>query len=421
MDARGRRTKSLELFVGAGGLALGAARAGFDHVAVLDWDKNACRTLRRNKADLVEHVRDWTILKGDIREHDFAQYDGEVDVVFGGPPCQPFSFGGKHQGHEDDRNMFPHAIHAIRDIRPGAFVFENVKGLLRPSFANYYSYIIHQLRFPDVRRVGDEEWTDHLGRLEKLHTSGKHRGPQYNVVYEWRNAADFGVPQRRERVFIVGIRSDLGIEFSFPQGTYTQDALLYDQWVSGAYWDRHKVAKSQRPEPPEWLNRRIEKLFPCMPETLGQPWRTVRDAISDLPRVAVGRRSSKVHNHFLNPGARSYGGHNGSTWDEPAKTLKAGDHGVPGGENTLRLRGGSLRYFSVRECARLQTFPDDWYFEGSWTESMRQLGNAIPIDLATAITRQLARTLELHTGCARGAEAMMRSSGPRTPPTRNGT
>ncbi len=403
--------RSLELFVGAGGLALGAARAGFEHAGVLDWNGNACRTLRRNKADGVDYVRDWDIIECDVRGFDFEPYSGKVEVVFGGPPCQPFSIGGKHLGHEDERNMFPEAVRAIRDIQPKAFVFENVKGLLRVSFANYYNYIIHQLRFPDVpRRVG-EEWGDHLSRLEKIYTSGKHAGLRYNVVYECRNAADFGVPQRRERVFVVGIRADLGVEFSFPRGPHTQEALLYDQWITGEYWERHRIAKSKRPERPGRIGRRIDRLSSVDGAELGSPWQTVRDAISDLPRIGVGQTSSKISNHFLNPGARSYPGHDGSAWDEPAKTLKAGDHGVPGGENTLRFGDGSVRYFSVRECARLQTFPDSWIFEGSWTEAMRQLGNAVPVNLATGIALELSRILGLGSAASPTSPLGTKSSG----------
>lgn len=101
---------SLELFAGAGGLALGAARAGFEHVAVLDWDANACKTLRRNKRDNVRYARDWNIVEGDVELHDFRPYEGRAQVIFGGPPCQPFSIGGKHLGYADQRNMFPEAI-----------------------------------------------------------------------------------------------------------------------------------------------------------------------------------------------------------------------------------------------------------------------------------------------------------------------
>lgn len=385
--------KSLELFVGAGGLALGAARAGFAHAAVLDWDNNSCETLRRNKVRGVEYVCDWDIIECDVRSQNFEQYAGKVEVVFGGPPCQPFSIGGKHHGHEDERNMFPEAIRAVRAIQPKAFMFENVRGLLRQSFANYYSYIIHQLRFPDITRRADEDWIDHLGRLEKIYTSGKHGGLHYNVIYECRNAANCGVPQKRERVVIVGIRSDLGKEFSFPKDDHSQEALLYDQWIGGEYWERHRIAKSKRPEQPARLRQRIKALSGRERKELGRSWKTVRDAIADLPEIKAGRASKKVANHFINPGARSYVGHDGSLWDEPSKTLKAGDHGVPGGENTLRLDDGSIRYFSVRECGRLQTFPDDWVFEGSWTEAMRQLGNAVPVELATGIAAELSRML----------------------------
>jgi len=285
--------------------------------------------------------------------------------------------------------MFPQAIRAVREVRPKAFLFENVKGLLRKNFANYYSYIIHQLRFPTVKPRGDEDWTHHLSRLERLHTSGGQVDLRYNVVHQVVNAVDYGVPQHRWRVFIVGIRSDLGAEFCFPQPTHEEDALLYDQWISGEYWERHRISKKSRPAMSNSLARRIDGLRTQFPEFQLQPWLTVRDAISGLPRINVGRRSSEVANHFLNPGARSYPGHTGSPYDEPAKALKAGDHGVPGGENTLRLDDGFVRYFSVRECARIQTFPDEWTFEGSWTESMRQLGNAVPVKLAEVVARPL--------------------------------
>ena len=389
--------RSIELFAGAGGLALGTSLAGFEHSAVLEWDVNACRTLRRNQSLGVPHVRDWEIVEGDVCAYDFRQHSNHVRLVCGGPPCQPFSLGGKHRGRDDHRNMFPQAVRAIREIRPIAFMFENVKGLLRGSFANYYNHIIHAFRFPDVLPRGDEDWIHHLARLEKLHTSGRYSGLQYNVVYQLLNAADFGVPQVRERVFIVGVRSDLGVRFSFPQGSYTEDALLYSKWISGEYWQRHNVRKIDRPPVSERKRTRVDRLRAYIPEMLGSPWRTVRDAIHDLPRIAVGQRSSRIANHYLNPGARSYPGHTGSPLDEPAKTLKAGDHGEPGGENTLQLDDGRVRYFSVRECARLQTFPDNWEFEGSWTEAMRQLGNAVPVTLAQVVAKRLVDVVAANT------------------------
>jgi DNA (cytosine-5)-methyltransferase 1 len=384
--------KSIELFAGAGGLALAMANAGFHHLAVLEWNPNACATLRRNKADGLAQLRDAAILEGDISDVDFTTFR-DVELVSGGPPCQPFSIGGKHGGMDDRRNMFPHAIRAVREIRPKAFVFENVKGLLRENFSNYYQYIIHQLRFPELVRNPGEEWIHHLSRLEKFSTHGSETGLQYHVIYHLMNAADFGVPQHRHRVLIVGIRSDLHLEFSFPQSTHEQDALLYDKWVTGDYWDRHRISKKVRPSVPDSIKSRVSRLRSLFPEMLLPAWRTVRDAIADLPEMAPGEDCSKFANHFCNPGARSYAGHTGSPYDEPAKALKAGDHGVPGGENTLRYDDGSVRYFSVRECARIQTFPDEWTFEGSWTESMRQLGNAVPVQMCETVAVELRRIL----------------------------
>lgn len=386
--------KSIELFAGAGGLALGLANAGFKHEAVLEWNANACKTLRRNKSDGIKHVKNWSIVEGDVRDFAFSQHTGAIAVVAGGPPCQPFSMGGKHRGQDDQRNMFPEAVRAVRETAPLAFMFENVKGLLRQNFSNYYNYIIRQLSFPDVLPIGDEDWVSHNARLEKLETSGEHDGLTYKVIYKLLDAADFGIPQRRHRVFIVGVRSDLGIKFKFPFATHSEDRLLYDQWVTGAYWDEHKIAKKNRPTFDSRMAKRIKTLQSYSPVILGERWRTVRDAISDLPEIAIGETCSKTANHFLNPGARSYPGHDGSPLDKPSKALKAGDHGVPGGENTLRFPDGSVRYFSVRECARLQTFPDDWFFEGSWTESMRQLGNAVPVALSEIVARELAKSLK---------------------------
>lgn len=386
--------RSIELFAGAGGLALGTAVAGFKHAALLEWDSNACETIRINKAASFPAVKHAEVFEGDVRSYDFRRHAGNIDLVSGGPPCQPFSIGGKHLGFEDSRNMFPEAVRAVRDIQPKAFLFENVKGLLRPGFANYLSYIIHQLRYPSIARRGDEEWPDHLARLERTHTAGRRPDLHYHVVLQVMNTANFGVPQRRERVLIVGVRSDLGVEFSFPQATHEEDSLLHDQWITGEYWRRHGIPRPEivRALSPR-LIQRVERLALYPEVGFLKPWRTVRDAISDLPAIAEGTSCPTTPNHFLNAGARRYKGHDGSPLDWPAKTLKAGDHGVPGGENMLRFDDGRVRYFSVRECARLQTFPDRWVFQGSWTESMRQLGNAVPVELVAIVASKLARDL----------------------------
>ncbi|MCA9161080.1 MAG: DNA cytosine methyltransferase, partial [Planctomycetales bacterium] len=265
---------SIELFAGAGGLALATANAGFHHKAVLEWNPNACSTLRRNKAAGLTQLAEAEIVEGDISEVDFQSYNGVVDLVSGGPPCQPFSIGGKHGGMDDRRNMFPHAIRAVREIAPRAFIFENVKGLLRETFSNYYQYIIHQLTYPDLKRRVGEEWTDHASRLEKTITKGTRGELRYNVIFQLLDAADFGVPQRRHRVLIVGIRSDQELQFSFPQPTHEQDGLLFDKWITGEYWDRHKVAKAKRPPIPLSLKRRISGLGSLFPGMLLPAWRT---------------------------------------------------------------------------------------------------------------------------------------------------
>ncbi len=375
---------AVELFAGAGGLALGSMAAGFSHGAVVEWNKNACDTMRKNRA--LGRI-DWPIHQCDVREFDFRPHEG-ADLLAGGPPCQPFSIGGKHRGESDHRNMFPEALRAVREIRPKFVLLENVKGLLRASFSDFFEYVILQLRFPEILQYEAEDWSSHLMRLRAVAKRPPRSGLQYDVWFRKLNAADFGVPQRRERVFIVACRADLNVEWRFPEPTHSQESLLREQWVSGAYWDRHRVPRKDRGAPTGIHQARVERLRQkrLLASEL-HAWRTVRDAICDLP--APGRGENGIPNHVLMPGARVYGGHTGSPIDEPAKTLKAGDHGVPGGENMLALPDGSVRYFSVRESARLQTFPDDFVFEGSWTESMRQLGNAVAVDIGKLLTSRI--------------------------------
>ena len=359
--------RSVELFAGAGGLALGMSRAGFRHAAVVEWDHDSCETFRHNQRLHARDVSNWPLFQGDARSFDFKTVGDNVVVVSGGPPCQPFSMGGKARGHMDERDMFPQAVRAVRELQPKAFIFENVKGLLRQSFAQYFEYICLQLSHPELTRRPPETWEQHQTRLDQHHKARRQRST-YTVAFRLLNAADFGVPQRRERVFFVGFRSDLGTRWRFPEATHSEAAMLRDQWVTGHYWDRHKIGKKQRPEPPARVAAQVAKhqeldLFNTT------PWATVRDAISDLPDPETVQQHG-IPNHSFNPGARSYPGHTGSPLDLPAKTLKAGDHGVPGGENMLRRPDGSVRYFTIREAARLQTFPDDFVFPGSWTETM---------------------------------------------------
>ena len=285
--------------------------------------------------------------------------------------------------------MFPATAEVIRVLRPRAFIVENVKGLTRTAFANYFAYIQLRLALPDLVPHEDEKWTDHLQRLQSEFTSTSDSGLTYKAITTLVDAADYGVPQRRHRVFMIGFRSDVDAEWAFPEPTHSRGALLYDQWVSGEYWDRHRVALKDRPEAPVTAHKSWRA-----PDAGYRPWRTVRDALEGM-REPSPTGSRKYLNHLLQPGARSYPGHTGSPLDHPAKTLKSGVHGVPGGENMLRRPDGSVRYFSVREAARLQTFPDRYELHGAWSEAMRQLGNAVPVMLAEKVAGSVARHLEL--------------------------
>lgn len=394
---------SIELFTGAGGLALGMQKAGCNHLALIEWDQDSCDTLRGNIDCGYPLAKDWNVIQSDVRLIDYSSFNSNIQIVSGGPPCQPFSLGGKGRANNDHRDMFPEAVRAVRELKPKAFVFENVKGLLRKSFATYFNYILLQLTYPDVTRGDSETWISHLSRLEKLHTSGNYTGIKYNVVPRLLNAADYGVPQTRHRVVIVGFREDLGIEWAFPDGEYSRDALLYSQYVSTEYWERHKIAKKNRRTPlPAELDR--AKAFGTKYAGVSEApkaWRTVRDAIGKLPDPQ-SKEADGVPNHQYRAGARSYAGHTGSVLDEPSKTIKAGAHGVPGGENALVLDDGTIRYYTVRESARIQTFPDEYLFFGSWTESMRQIGNAVPVQLAQMIGESVIEKIERNE---RNAEA----------------
>lgn len=381
---------TIELFAGGGGLALGLHEAGFNPVAVVERDADSCETLRENWRRIPG--ANFRLFDSDIRQVDFREWENRVDLVSGGPPCQPFSIGGKHQGFRDERDMFPHAVHVVRTVRPKAFIFENVRGLLRKSFAEYFGYILLQLQYPEIARRGRETWADHHARLQEHHTGGVDQGLRYRVVFQKVNAADYGVPQHRERVIIVGFRWDIQEPWSFPRPTHSEDALLVAKWMNAVYWDEHHITRAHRPEATSALFKRLDRVE-ALP--FAARWRTVRDALAGLPNPQ-SPEASCISNHKFQAGARKYPGHTGSDLDSPAKTLKAGDHGVPGGENMLAYTNGRVRYFTVRESARLQTFPDWYHFPSSWTESMRQIGNAVPKTLAQVIGTSVATTLRNH-------------------------
>lgn len=384
--------RSVELFGGAGGLALGTHVAGFRPEMFVEWDRWACDTVRENQKDGFAAVQNIPVFHGDIRKVDWSSINPGIDLVSGGPPCQPFSMGGKAKAADDKRDMFPAASEAIRALKPRAFILENVKGLTRTTFANYFQLIMLRLQYPESTANDGEPWIKHLKRLQSAHTSGQDNGLTYKVTSTVVNAADYGVPQHRHRVFMVGFRSDVSAEWSIPESTHSLDALLESQWVTGEYWAEHKVAKKNRPELEARYVRRVAAIKSGDHEVAGERWRTVRDALKGLPEPKVGGVNG-WHNHVLQNGAKSYPGHTGSPLDLPSKTLKAGGHGVPGGENMIRFVDGTVRYYSIREAARVQTFPDNYELHGAWGEAMRQIGNAVPVELASVVSTSVANHL----------------------------
>lgn len=390
-----RRLTALELFAGAGGLAIGTHAAGFDHVAVVELNKAAHATVKRNSVDTLG-VDPERVLQLDASAVDYGPWQGRVDLLTGGPPCQPFSQGGGCGGHADPRNQFPALLKAVAAVRPRALLVENVKGLLRPRFEAYADYVTRRMRFPLLGLKEGEAWEEHHARLKRVGESDFALDEQYVVERQLVDAADFGVPQRRLRVFWVGFRADVGVGPFSIRPTHGLNALLRAQWVTGDYWERHGIA------PETWhMNERlwavVERLCDLFAaEEPLEPWRTVRDAIGGLPAPVLRGTAPTVADHVQHPGARPYRGHNGGWYDFPAKALKAGAHGTPGGENTVvDARTGALRYLTTREAARLQTFPETWTFDGPWGAAIKQLGNAVPVDLAarfaTAIHHCLTR------------------------------
>lgn len=376
--------KTLEIFSGAGGLAKGLELSGFEHAAFVEFNRHACESLAEN----FDPAR---VFFGDIKDFDLGSLE-HIDVVAGGPPCQPFSLGGKHKADQDHRDMFPYAIRAIEKLAPKAFVFENVKGLLRQGFSDYFEYILLRLNYPDFMPAQHSSWESHLNALRNIDRNA-YSEKKYEVSFKLINTADFGVPQTRERVVIVGIRSDLSLQWSYPEATHSEDRLLWDKYVTGEYWDRHQIPKRLRPELDAPLIEKIARLKDQYgmfePEHL--PWQTMRDVLFDTPDP---KSNHGIADHVFRDGARTYPGHTGSDFDSPSKTIKAGGHGVPGGENMIRFSDGSVRYLTTFEAKRIQTFPDDFVIKGAWGETMRQIGNAVPVLLAEKIGCTLAEQLK---------------------------
>lgn len=413
----------VELFAGAGGLAMAVHGAGFRPLLFNEFAPRACQTLEANGAKprgdeerIPEPGEPWPLVAGDIQDLDMSYLLGRVDVLAGGPPCQPFSLGGIAKGDEDKRNMFPQMFKAMRQIRPKAVICENVVGLLRPSFKPYLDYILREMEMPFELRDPKITWQKHdQALIEASHRTASDPSERYKVVMTRVNAADYGVPQIRHRIIIVAFREDLGVDIDqFKEDVlprYSEEAL-FRSMLDESYWKRHHDV------PPDVRARamaRIHKDVPLIPDG-SKPWHTFRDAIAGigenegkpLPKIPWNRldrreyRTDGFTGHIGWPGARIYKGHTPNELDRPAKTVKAGVHGVPGGESVmltdeLETPGGSIykhRYMTVRETARVMTFPDEWKLEGPRGEKMRQLGNAVPVKLGAVFADAVARGLD---------------------------
>ncbi|WP_424212003.1 DNA cytosine methyltransferase [Streptomyces sp. BI20] len=426
---------SVELFAGGGGLVQASTKAGFRHLLLNEFAPRACETLEANGfegfaegvgSDVLEKWLDGLderrgagsggadrgpgapLVKGDVRALDMRFLaERDVDLLAGGPPCQPFSLGGVAKGDEDARNMFPEMFRAVREIRPKAVICENVRGLVRPSFVSYFEYIERELGLPFVERREGATWREHDAVLRERHDA---RDADPARSYEVRrfqvNAAEYGVPQVRNRVILVAFRKDLGVDYdAFERDaapTHSQDALTR-ALLTGAYWDDHTKV------PGHVRDRVAARFADQLPLEDGDPlprWLTLRDALAGLPEIdrdLLDKRTEQggIADHVGWPGARIYDGHTPNELDKPAKTVKAGVHGVPGGESVMLLdelnSDGTAyehRYMTVRETARVMTFDDDWKLAGPRGERMRQLGNAVPVLLGKAFAKAVSKALD---------------------------
>ncbi|MBF1256220.1 MAG: DNA (cytosine-5-)-methyltransferase [Stomatobaculum longum] len=329
---------TIELFAGAGGLALGIEKAGFETLACLEWDKNACATLRKNRPN-------WNVIEGDITDissQDLTEYfslkRGELSLLSGGAPCQAFSYAGKKLGLEDARGtLFYHYAMFLEQLQPQVFLFENVRGLLTHDHGRTYQTM-----------------------LKIFEEAG------YLIQKQILNAWDYGVAQKRERLITIGIRKDLSekVHFEFPKPheykPVLRDVLLDCPVSEGALYSEYK-----------------KKIYDLVPP--GGYWR-------DIPE--------EIAKEYMKSCWNMEGGRTGIlrrlSLDEPSLTVLTS----PSQKQTDRCHPLESRPFTVRENARCQSFPDDWVFCGSIGAQYKQVGNAVPVNLAYEVALKIKETLQ---------------------------
>ena len=326
----------LELFAGAGGLAIGLEKAGLKCVALNEIDKWACQTLRNNRPD-------WNILEGDVKSFDFTKYRNNVDVVTGGFPCQSFSYAGKRLGFQDARGtLFYEFARAVKEVNPPICIGENVKGLRSHDNGKTLEGMISIL--------------DEIG---------------YKVApIQILKAINYNVPQKRERLLLVGIRKDIDIDFYYPK-PHNQIYTLSDALKKGSLYDSD-VPQSKGSEYPQH-KKDVLDLVP--------PKGYWRDLPLDIQKEYMGK------SFYLGGGKTGMARRIG--WDEPCLTLTCS----PAQKQTERCHPDETRPFTVREYARIQTFPDNWNFAGSVSQQYKQIGNAVPCNLGQEVGYSIVKFL----------------------------
>ena len=323
-----REYSVIELFAGAGGLAVGLEKAGLKCKVLNDFDKWACQTLRSNRPN-------WEVLEGDVRMFDFKEYYNQIDVVTGGFPCQAFSYAGKKLGLADARGtLFYEFARVVKEVNPPICIGENVRGLLNHDKGKTLAGMLSIL--------------DEIG---------------YRVLpVQVLKAIHYNVPQKRERLILVGIRKDIKIDFEYPK-PYKKIYNLKDALKKGELFDTD-VPKSEGSKYPK---SKIEVLD-LVPQK--GYW---RDLPLDIQKSFMGG------SFYLGGGKTGIARRIG--WDEPCLTLTCS----PAQKQTERCHPDETRPFTVREYARIQTFPDEWKFSGSIAQQYKQIGNAVPVNLGKEV------------------------------------
>jgi len=357
---------SISLFAGAFGLDLGIEQAGFNTISVVEKDRDATKTIALNRPHLQEsavpreiekvNTQDLLAEGGRVLKLDRALRPGEVDLVTGGPPCQPFSTAGKRGSVMDPRgSLFMDFIRIVKEVQPRFFLMENVRGLLSAPIRHRP---INQ-RGKNYPPLEPDEMPG--AALNVVLAEMKELG--YSVVYNLLEAADYGVPQNRERVIFIGSRDSEAATFPLPK--YSQNGKVLPKWRTL----RDALTSLVDPEL-EFIAYSESRLKYLKLLKAGQNW---RDLPAELIKEAMGGA--------YNSEGGKVGFYRRLSWDKPSPTVTTSPHQ----KATDMCHPVELRPLSVRECAKIQTFPDDWIFYGSVTSKYKQIGNAVPVLLAKEI------------------------------------